>query len=74
MKEKVKEVIEEIRPYVQADGGDIELIDVDEEKGIVKVRLTGMCAGCPFAQITLKQGIENEIKKKVPEVKEVVSV
>ncbi|BAT71353.1 nitrogen-fixing NifU domain-containing protein [Thermosulfidibacter takaii ABI70S6] len=73
MEEKVKEAIEKIRPYLQADGGDLELVEVMED-GTVKVRLTGACGGCPFAQITLKQGVENALKKMVPEVKEVVAL
>ncbi len=73
MEEKVKEAIEKIRPYLQADGGDIELVEVTSD-GQVKVRLTGACHGCPFAQITLKQGVENALKKMVPEVKEVVAL
>lgn len=59
---------------LQADGGDVELVDVDEETGQVKVRLTGACGGCPMSQLTLKMGIESELKKQIPEVKEVVSV
>ncbi|WP_026485846.1 NifU family protein [Caldanaerobius polysaccharolyticus] len=73
MKEKVQEVLELIRPSLQADGGDVELVDVDED-GVVKVKLTGACGGCPFALLTLQQGIERSIKERVPEVKKVVSV
>lgn len=74
MKEKVKEVIEQVRPALQADGGDVELVEVDEENGTVKVRLTGACRGCPMSQLTLQMGIERELKSKVPEVKKVVAV
>jgi len=74
MKEKVQEVIEEIRPSLQRDGGDIELVDVNEDDGVVKVRLTGACRGCPMSQMTLKMGVEHELKKKVPEVSKVVAV
>ncbi len=74
MKEKVKNTIEKIRPYLQADGGDIELIDVDEKNGVVKVRLLGVCGGCPMSMITLKQGVEQIIKKEIPEIKEVIAV
>lgn len=74
MKEKVKEVLETIRPALQMDGGDVELVDVEEENGIVKVRLQGACHGCPMAQLTLQMGIENELKSKIPEVKKVVAV
>lgn len=73
MKEEVQKAIDLVRPSLQADGGDVELVDVSEE-GVVKVKLTGACQGCPMAQMTLKMGIEKVIKSKVPEVKEVVSV
>ena len=73
LKEKVEAVLEKIRPALQADGGDVELVDVGED-GIVKVRLKGACAGCPMSQMTLKQGIESTLKQEIPEVKEVVSV
>jgi len=71
--EKVEEAIGDIRPSLQADGGDVELVEVTDE-GIVKVRLMGACSGCMMAQVTLKSGIESYLKEKVPEVKEVVSV
>lgn len=74
MKEKVKEILNQIRPALQADGGDVELVDVDEQNGVVKVRLTGACRGCPMSQLTLQMGIEKELKAKMPEVKKVVSV
>lgn len=73
MKMEVEEAIKEIRPHLKADGGDIELIDVDEE-GIVKVKLKGACAGCPMSQMTLQFGVERYLKKKIPEVKKVVTV
>ena len=72
MNEKVKEALDQIRPALQADGGDVELVGVTD--GTVKVKLTGACGGCPMATMTLKQGIERILKEKVPEVKEVVSV
>ncbi|MDP8292412.1 MAG: NifU family protein [Candidatus Orphnella occulta] len=72
LKERVEAVLEKIRPSLQNDGGDVELIDVDEA-GVVKVRLKGACAGCPMSQMTLKQGIESTLKQEIPEVKEVVS-
>ena len=72
MKEKVQAVLDKIRPALQADGGDVELVDV--EGGIVKVRLTGACGGCPMSQLTLKSGIEENLKAVIPEVQEVVSV
>jgi Fe-S cluster biogenesis protein NfuA len=72
MKEKVQQVIDQIRPSLQADGGDVELVDISED-GVVKVRLTGACIGCPMSQMTLKMGIEKYLKKQIPEVKEVIS-
>jgi len=71
MREKVEEALARIRPALQADGGDVELIDVKE--GVVMLRLTGACGGCPMSTITLKQGIERVIREQVPEVKEVVA-
>ena len=73
MKEKVNKMLESIRPSLQADGGDVELIDVTKD-GVVKVKLQGACAGCPMSQMTLKNVIEERIKKAIPEVKEVVTV
>jgi Fe-S cluster biogenesis protein NfuA len=72
MKETVQKVLEKIRPNLQADGGDVELIDVSDD-GIVKVKLTGACHGCPMSQMTLKNGIERLLKQEIPEVKSVVS-
>lgn len=74
VKEKVQKVLEKIRPYIQSDGGDISLIDVSEETGIVKVKLHGACGGCPSASATLKGGVERMIKAEIPEIKEVVAV
>lgn len=73
MKEQVEKALEKIRPALQRDGGDVELVEVGDD-GIVKVKLTGACGGCPMSQITLKQGIERVVKQEVPSVKEVVSV
>ena len=73
MKEKVEAALAKIKPALQADGGDVELVDVDEN-GVVKVKLVGACAGCPVASITLKQGIERILKEQIAEVKEVVAV
>ena len=73
MKEQVQKALEKVRPGLQADGGDVELIDVSAD-GVVKVKLTGACHGCPMSQMTLKMGIEKIIKQQVPFVKEVVSV
>jgi Fe-S cluster biogenesis protein NfuA len=73
MKEKVETTLGRIRPSLQADGGDVELIEVTPN-GTVKVKLTGACGGCPMSQMTLKMGIERTLKQEVPEVKEVVGV
>lgn len=73
MKEKVEEVLETIRPSLIADGGNVELVDVDDE-GVVKLRLTGHCAGCPMSQMTLKNGIERVLKSAIPEVQQVLAV
>ncbi len=73
MKEKVQKAIDDIRPSLQADGGDVQLVEVGDD-GVVKVRLVGACAGCPMSQMTLKNGIEKYLKKMVPEIKTVVSV
>jgi Fe-S cluster biogenesis protein NfuA len=72
MKEQVQSALDDIRPALQADGGDVELVDVVD--GIVKVRLTGACGGCPMSQMTLKQGIETYVRKKIPEIVSVESV
>jgi Fe-S cluster biogenesis protein NfuA len=71
MKEKVQKALDKIRPMLQADGGDVELIDVED--GVVKVRLQGACAGCPMSQMTLKNGIEKMLKEEIPEIKSVES-
>jgi Fe-S cluster biogenesis protein NfuA len=72
MKEKIEKALADIRPSLQADGGDVELVDV--ENGIVRVRLTGACSGCPMSQMTLKQGIEAYIRKEIPEILSVEAV
>jgi len=73
LKEKIENALNKVRPSLQADGGDVELVDVDEE-GVVKVKLTGACGGCPMSQMTLKMGIEKILKQNVPEVNRVESV
>jgi Fe-S cluster biogenesis protein NfuA len=73
MKDKVEAALEKIRPSLQADGGDVELIEVTRD-GVVKVKLTGACKGCPMSQVTLKMGIEKMLKKEIPEIKEVIAV
>ena len=72
MKEKVEEAINKIRPMLQRDGGDVELIEIED--GVVKVRLQGACAGCPMSQMTLKNGIERILKQEIPEVVSVENV
>ena len=72
MRENVEKALDKIRPSLRADGGDVELIDVVD--GVVKVRLTGACGGCPMSQMTLKMGVEKVIKQFVPEVKSVETV
>ncbi|MDO8748410.1 MAG: NifU family protein [Candidatus Omnitrophota bacterium] len=72
MKEKIEKALESIRPALQADGGDIELISVED--GVVKVRLMGACGGCPMSSMTMSQGVEQAVKKAVPEIKKVIAV
>jgi len=71
MQEKVEAVLDKIRPSLIADGGNVELIDVSD--GVVKVKLTGACMGCPMSTLTLKMGIEQVLKQEIPEIKEVVA-
>ena len=73
MKKKVEKVIEKVKPMLEADGGSVELISVDEKKGVVTVKLTGACGCCPHAAMTLKHLVEKAIKEEVPEVKEVLA-
>jgi Fe-S cluster biogenesis protein NfuA len=72
MKERIEAVLDKIRPALQADGGDVELVGVND--GIVSVRLTGACGSCPMSTLTLKMGVERAIRQAVPEVKELVAV
>ena len=72
MQDKVKEVLDKVRPALQRDGGNVELISVTD--GTVKVKLVGACAGCPMSRMTLKNGIERILKQEIPEVKEAVAV
>lgn len=72
IKEKVKGTLQELRPQLQADGGDIEFLDFED--GVVKVRLTGACAGCPMSTMTLKMGVEQYLKKRIPEVVKVEAI
>lgn len=72
MRENVEKALQKIRPSLQADGGDIELVDIQD--GVVKVKLTGACGGCPMSQMTLKMGVERALKEEVPEVKGVEAI
>jgi len=74
LKERVQEVLDKIRPRLQQDGGDVVLVDVDDKEGVVKVKLTGACDGCPMAAMTLKNGIERWLKSEIPEIKTVQAV
>ena len=73
LKQRVEDALDKVRPSLQADGGDVQLVDVDAE-GVVRVKLTGACGGCPMARMTLKMGIEKILKQNVPEVSRVESV
>ena len=73
LREKVEDALNKVRPSLQADGGDVEFVDVDKD-GVVKVRLTGACGGCPMSQMTLKMGIEKILKQNVPEISRVEAV
>jgi len=73
LKEKVEGALNKVRPSLQADGGDVVLVDVDDN-GVVKVKLQGACAGCPMSQMTLKQGIEKILKQNIPEISRVEAV
>lgn len=72
--QRIEEVLDTIRPAIQADGGDVELLDFDESEGIVQVRLMGVCESCPISMLTLKEGIERRLKSIVPGVTEVTAV
>lgn len=73
LEERVRALLDDVRPQLQADGGDVEFVSVSDD-GIVSVKLTGACGSCPMAQMTLKMGIEKYLMKEIPEVKEVVGV
>ncbi|HPA25923.1 MAG TPA: NifU family protein [bacterium] len=74
MQQKIQQELDLIRPHLQMDGGDVEMVEFDEATGILKLRLTGHCVGCPMSQMTLQEGIGRSVKEKIPEVKEVVEV
>lgn len=74
LKERVEKVLEKIRPYIQSDGGDISLVEVHEDTGVVEVALHGACGSCPSSMMTLKGGVERMVKAEIPEIKEVVTV
>lgn len=73
LQERILEAVEEIRVYLHMDGGDIEVVNIDETNGVVEVRLTGACSACPLAQFTLQLAVENHLKERVPEVRQVVA-
>lgn len=74
IEQKINEVLGQVRPHLQADGGDVEFVSFNPETGVVEVRMVGMCSHCPMSQITLKQGIEGQVVAAVPEVKEVRAI
>ncbi len=74
MKKRVLEALDSVRGALQADGGDVELVEIIEDQGVVKIRLTGACSGCPMSQMTLQMGIERVLKQQIPEVKQVLAV
>ena len=74
MRERVEKALDLVRPALQNDGGDVELIDVDETTGVVKLKLVGACGSCPMSQMTLRMGVERVLKEEVPEVTEVEAV
>ncbi len=74
MEAKVKQVLEKIRPMIQADGGDIEFVNLDEKEGIVKIRFKGACVGCPMSTVTLHAGIAHQLRQEIPEIKEVEAI
>lgn len=74
IEERVKEVLERVKPYIKSHGGDIELVKVDEDAGIVFIRMKGACVGCPTSAYTIQMGIENEMKFEVPEIRQIVAV
>ena len=73
MRKDIEKVLETVRPYIQADGGDVKLVDVND-KGEVRLKLTGACSGCPSSALTLKMGIERTLKEKIPSITSVISV
>lgn len=74
LRHRVEAVLNRLRPYLQSDGGDMEVANINEEEGIVFLRLQGACSGCPSSMMTLKMGIENELRAQIPEIKEVISI
>ena len=74
MRDRVEKALDRIRPALQNDGGNVELVDVDEAAGVVKVKLVGACGSCPMSQMTLRMGVERVLKEQIPEIKEVVAV
>ena len=74
IQKKIQQVLDEVRPHLQMDGGDVSFVSFDESEGILKVKLQGACHGCPMSQVTLKEGIGRIVKERVPEVKDIEAV
>lgn len=74
LRESVEQAIDEIRPALRMDGGDCEVVNIDESQGVVQLRLLGACGGCPMSTLTLKSGIERIVKERAPQVREVVTL
>ena len=74
MREQVEQVLEEMRPFLQADGGDVELVDIDEAGGVVRLRLLGACGNCPSSTTTMEQGITLRLQEALPQIRQVVAV
>jgi Fe-S cluster biogenesis protein NfuA len=74
VRDRVEKALDKIRPALEADGGNVELVDVDEAKGVVKVKLVGACGSCPMSQMTLRMGVERVLREDIPEITEVQSV
>jgi Fe-S cluster biogenesis protein NfuA len=74
IKEEIASSLEQLRPYLQKDGGDVEFVDYDIDKGVLKVRLMGTCRGCPYSQMTLSAGIKRNLQQNFPQIQDVVNV
>lgn len=74
MEDKIKKVLDKIRPNLQMDGGDLEFISFDDKSGVLKIKFQGACVGCPMSQLTLHEGVGKAVKEEIPEVKDIISV